>query len=184
MSRVKFLLAAVMGLVVTISSANVMAQECCDNGSGYGRGGRVGLFARMRANRYTNNCCPAPAQNCCPAPVQTCCATPAPCCEQQTACCETSCCNNGCGHASHGHGCCRNGMVRSFRARGCHDCGYASTSNCCGTGMSSGCSGCAGCAGGQIIQGSNEGVILPEASGQPTAPEKPNPSTQTVPSDT
>jgi hypothetical protein len=188
MSRVKFLLAAVMGLVVTISSANVMAQECCD--SGYARGGRVGLFARMRATRYTNNCCPAPAQNCCPAPVQTCCATPAPvqtccatpapCCGHQTACCESSCCN-GCGHAS--NGCCRTGMVRSFRARGCHNCGYASTANCCGTGMSSGCSGCAGCAGGQIIQGSSEGVIVPEASGQPTAPETPAPSTN-APSDT
>lgn len=176
MSRVKFLLTAVMGVVVTISASNMFAQECCDSGNA--RGGRVGIFARMRANRaYTNNnnCCATPAQDCCATPAP-CCQTAAPCCQTQTACCSAPSCGS-CNTCQASHGCCRTGMVRSFRARGCDNCAYTSHNNCCGTttGCSS-CGGCAGCAGGQIIQGSSEGVVVPEASGQPTAPSTPTPS--------
>jgi hypothetical protein len=181
MSRVKFVLTAVIGVVVAVSSSNTFAQDCCCDNGGWGRSQRVGLIARIRANRANRsayaNCCPTqtdccqPQTACCQAPAP-CCATPAPCC--QTACCETSC------HSCCATNCCRQGggLVRNFRARGCSNCGYTSQmSGCCGT--TTGCSGCAGCAGGQIIQGASEGVIVPEASGQPVAPDAPTPTPET-----
>ena len=177
MSRVKFVVTAIMGFVVVVSSADIFAQDCCcDSGA---RSGRVGIIARMRARRstYTNNCCQAPAQNCCQAtPVQTsCCPAPAPCC--QTACCTPAPTCGGCDTCHASTGCCNHGGGLFANRRANRDCNSAytsTTSGCCGQTM--GCSGCAGCANGQIMQGSSQGVIVPEASGQPVAPEAPTPS--------
>jgi hypothetical protein len=55
----------------------------------------------------------------------------------------------------------------------------ARNNNCCYTSTAcGGCEGCSGCATGGLIQGSSEGVVVPEATGQPVmpAPETPAPS--------
>lgn len=182
MSLVKCMLTAVLGVVVAVSSSQAFAQDCCcDSGSArMTRGNRVGFIARIRANRssYTSNCCQTAAP-CCETAAATPCCPPAPCCQTPAPCCQTACCStpscggcnscSSCGHAS--NGCCRQGLVRNFRAqRSCDCCAYTShTSGCCGT-ATTGCGGCAGCANGQIMQGSSEGVVVPEASGQPVAP--------------
>lgn len=185
MFRVKFALAAVLGLVVTLTSSDVFGQDCCcDNG---GRFNRVRVISRIRTNRsaYTNNCCPAPVQaTCCPAPAPVaCCATPAPCC--QTACCSqpacghchTACATNNCGSCDN---CGRTGIVRRLGNRndcytshvadcGCSSCGMVSTGcSSCGTVST----GCAGCATGGLIQGTSEGVVAPVMP----APEAPAPT--------
>ncbi len=183
MIRVKFVLAAIMAVVVTVSGSDMFAQDaCCDSGV---RARRVGFIARIRANRSTytnNNCCPTQtADPCCQAAAapccQTataCCATPAPCC--QTACCDTAPACGGCNDSHANSGCCRQGGLFANRRanRGSNSAYTSHTTDCCGT--TSGCSGCAGCAGGQIMQGSSEGVIVPEASGQPVAPDAPVPT--------
>lgn len=69
----------------------------CGGGGGGDCGGRVGLFARLKAKRQARKCCgpaanscppacPAPAPECCPAPAApACCPAPAP------ACCPAAC---------------------------------------------------------------------------------------------
>ncbi len=184
MSRMRFFLMALLGVVALLPASDVFAQNYAnDNGGASAR--RVGVFARMRARRssYTSsNCCEAPAQTgCCEAPVQTsCCPAPAPCC--QTACCAAPAPACGCASDCHASsGCCKQGGLFANR-RAHRDCENAYTScentcSSCGNAASTGCSSCSGCAGGQIMQGTSEGIVVPGNNIAPMpVPEAPTPA--------
>ncbi len=188
MSRVKFFVMALLGVVASLPASNVFAQDCCpDNGGA--RSNRVRIFSRIRSNRDTytnNNCCPAPAP-CCATPVQSpCCATPAP-----APCCQTACCNNQCDApvANNCNNCGRTPLVQFRRNNDrytSHTVNHGSYCGCSQPSVSTGCSscggcatqGCPGCSSGQIIQGSSQGIVMPEASGIQVvpAPEAPTPA--------
>jgi hypothetical protein len=72
-------------------------------------------------------------------------------------------------------------FARARRSNNCNDCYTSHVSDCggcssCGDAMATPCGGCSGCASGAIMQGSGPGIVVPESSGQPTAPEAPTPA--------
>lgn len=187
MSRVKFFVMALLGVVASLPASNVFAQECCPDNGGV-RSNRVRIFSRLRSNRDTytnNNCCPAPA----PAP---CCATPAPvqCCAAPAPCCQTACCNNNYAApvANNCNNCGRTPLVQFRRNNDrytSHTVNHGSYCGCSQPSVSTGCSscggcatqGCGGCASGHIMQGTSEGIVVPGNNIAPMpVPEAPTPA--------